>query len=82
MIETLTLAAALVLAVIALAVFVMVLFGARREHPASRPPVKPPGPLAGLARRVLGLHVRQAPTDDEPAGSHAETAHRAGTGRR
>jgi len=65
---------ALVLAVAALALLVLARIGARRE-PDRWLPVQAPGPLARLARRILGLHVRKPPAHvpgqrrGEPAGT-------------
>ena len=78
MIASVTLVTAMVLAGAGLTVFVLVLIGARREHPTSRPPVRPPGPLAGLARRVLGLHVRQAAADVPDNAADKSRTHDAG----
>ncbi len=73
MIALIVLIVALVLAVAALAVLVLAGAGAHRE-PDRWLPVQAPGPLARLARRILGLHVRkptQVPEQrrSEPAGA-------------
>jgi hypothetical protein len=52
---------ALVLAAIALMLVGLVIVGTQREAPWSGLDPKPPTPLAGFARNVLGLHVRKAP---------------------
>ena len=66
MIASITLFTAMVLAGAGMTVFVLVLIGARREHPTSRLSIRPTGALAGLARRVVGLHVRRAVSADAP----------------
>jgi hypothetical protein len=61
MIAIITLAAALLAAVIGLIVFALVVIGVRLESRAARLPVESPGPLTALVRCVLGLHVRRTP---------------------
>ncbi|GAB2815525.1 hypothetical protein GCM10027176_20240 [Actinoallomurus bryophytorum] len=51
------------LAVFALVLVGLVIAGTQREAPWSALETKPPTPLAGFARSVLGLHVRKSPTD-------------------
>ena len=68
------LTAALILAVAALAILVLAAAGPHRE-PDRWLPVQAAGPLALLARRILGLHVRKPPAHvpgqrrSEPAGT-------------
>jgi hypothetical protein len=47
------------LAVLALVLVGLVITGTQREAPWSALETKPPTPLAGFARSVLGLHVRK-----------------------
>ncbi len=72
MIALIVLIVALVLAVAALAVLVLAGAGARRE-PDRWLPVQAPGPLARLARRILGLHVRK-PSAHVPEQRRSEPA--------
>jgi hypothetical protein len=51
------------LAVLTLILVALVIVGTQRDALDS----KPPTPLAGFARRVLGLHVRKPPTDRTPS---------------
>jgi hypothetical protein len=52
------------LAVFALVLVGLVIAGTQREAPWSALETKPPTPLAGFARSVLGLHVRKpSPTE-------------------
>ncbi len=62
MIALITAIAAMILAGVALAIVALATAGARRE-PEGWLSVQAPGPLTGLARRMLGLHVRRASTD-------------------
>jgi hypothetical protein len=55
------------LAVFALVLVGLVIAGTQREAPWSALETRPPTPLAGFARSVLGLHVRKAPTDRTPS---------------
>lgn len=59
------LAVVLIIAAAAVAIVVLASVGARRE-PRGSLPAQAPAPLAGLARRILGLHVRR-PCADIPA---------------
>ncbi len=70
MIAQITAIAALILAAVAVTGLVLVVIGARHEPPGDLLPGRPPGLLARLARRVLGLHVRQAPANTEQARRH------------
>lgn len=63
MIALATATAALILGAIALALVVLPTLGARREYQSGWLPTRPPGPLACLARRVFGLHVRRPSPD-------------------
>ncbi len=76
MIALITAIAALILAVIALAIVVVATVGVHREYQADWLPVLPPGPLTGLARRILGLHVRRpsadVPKPNVPNAEHGE----------
>jgi hypothetical protein len=54
------------LAVFALVLVGLVIAGTQREAPWSALETRPPTPLAGFARSVLGLHVHKTPTDRTP----------------
>jgi hypothetical protein len=58
-------AVALALAVFAIALVLLVLIGAHREAPWTALDDKPPTPLAGFARAVLGVYVRRNSDDHD-----------------
>lgn len=60
---------ALALAILAMVLVLLVLIGANREAPWTALDDRPPTPLAGFARAVLGVYVRKN-SDDH----HAQVA--------
>jgi hypothetical protein len=73
---------ALVLAV-ALAVLLVVVLAVlgrsiHAEDQAGDLPTRPPTPLAGLARRLLGLHVQRSPPTARPGHDERGNRHLAG----
>jgi hypothetical protein len=64
------------LAVLALVLVGLVITGTQREAPWSALDTKPPTPLAGFARTVLGLHVRKPLPPYRPRPDAPEAADR------